>query len=441
MSSHTSDFGISPHNPIRVGGGGLFGPFNERQYLARLRCRNGEPPKFMRVGSVEGEHATTPLDLYELSGAGLTEPVRLYLDIYRSAPSFEAPSGFVLARPDEPLNLPRSLVISNSFLRASQRMADAPPQQQPPQRWRILDSAGRTLGLAAWDGLTHVALTLPQHLEPFIRKIVDHFLSSAPPDQFKVVLEDIFERYLVLQSNGALHGIPDNTQEELGKQTARHLPAPEETLMSNLEPPLAWELHSTDGPRGDVTWLGGAQLDLNTGPALKGLLESDVAPLLAAPGAGTALAAYFERLRVTSGGAVWAKPVPRELVLETLYADYKRNELPDDLSPAALLAATLAGKLLWTTTRNSVPGAEAYKAGGQRGGKEHWLIIGTKAGEAGHHVLTITTGPADPPRLVEQRDGFFRKSALGKLLAHLRNGGGRSSKREPRLPTRASGGG
>ncbi|KFE64380.1 hypothetical protein [Hyalangium minutum] len=210
--------------------------------------------------------------------------------------------------------------------------------------------------------------------------------------------------------------------------------------MSDLEPPMAWELHSNEGPRGDVTWLGGAQLDLNTGPGLKGLLEGELAPLLAAPEVGASLAAYFERLRVTSGGAVWAKPVPRQIVLETLYDDYKRNTFPEDLTPETLLAATLAGTVVWTTTRQSVPGAEpTYKAGGQLGGKEHWLTLGAKAGNARHLVLAITTGPADPPRVIEQRDGFFRKSALGKLLAHLR--GGSSPKREPRLPTRADGGG
>ena len=71
MGAHPSDFGISPHNPIRVGGGILFGPFNERQYLARLRCRDGQPPEFERRGSFTPEGAVGPLDIYELPGKGL----------------------------------------------------------------------------------------------------------------------------------------------------------------------------------------------------------------------------------------------------------------------------------------------------------------------------------------------------------------------------------
>lgn len=420
MSSHPSELGTSPQNPIRVGGGRVFGPFNERQYLARLLSLNGQPPEFRRLGSVDAASGENPLDRYELSGAGLTEPVRLYLDMYSVASPLDPPRGFVFSRPDEPLNLARSLVLMF-------RAPDEVPQQQPPRRWLLQDAAGRPLGSASWDGLSGVALDLHPQLERLVRMVLDQKLSVTPWAQVHEVLEDIFERFLVLESGGAVHGVPDTEQGAL----------PEEPPLSDPEPPMAWELHCMDGPRGSATWLGGTQLDLNTGPALKGLLQNELAPLLAGPRVGARVAAYFERLRATSGGEFWAKPVPRKIVLETLYDDYKHNTFPDDLSPASILAATLAGKLVWTTTRKSGAGNESsFKAGGQHGGREHWLAVGTKASDARSQFLSITTGPSNPPRLVEQRDGFFLKSELGKLLKHLRNGGGQGSKRGPQLPKR-----
>ncbi|WP_163999537.1 hypothetical protein [Pyxidicoccus caerfyrddinensis] len=213
MGAHPSDFGISPHNPIRVGGGILFGPFNERQYLARLRCRDGQPPEFERRGSFTPEGAVGPLDIYELPGKGLDGPIQLLFDVYTLPSSFEAPSGFVIDRPDEPLRLPISLVTN------FRENGDAEPQQLPPRRWRILGAAGETLGFASWDGLTTVDIDLPKSTGELVRRHVDHFLAVAPVDQFKAVLEDFFERYLVLSSEGLVRGIPDDELEGPGEWT------------------------------------------------------------------------------------------------------------------------------------------------------------------------------------------------------------------------------
>jgi hypothetical protein len=68
MTKNDSDVGVAQYNPIRVGGGVLFGAFNEQQYLHRLRCANGQSPQSVRIGRLSVEGAIGPIDAYELSG-------------------------------------------------------------------------------------------------------------------------------------------------------------------------------------------------------------------------------------------------------------------------------------------------------------------------------------------------------------------------------------
>lgn len=117
--------------------------------------------------------------------------------------------------------------------------------------------------------------------------------------------------------------------------------------MHDLEPPLAWEFHSNEGPHGDATWFGGSRLELNTGPELKRILESQLVQILAMPEPGELLTDYFAALRIQSGGVVWATPVSRDVVMAVLSggAKYQRNEFPSSIDPDTLLAWTMAGKL------------------------------------------------------------------------------------------------
>jgi hypothetical protein len=207
MQAQSSDFGVTPQNPIRVGGGILFVPFNELQYLARLRCGDGQPLAFKRLGSFMPQEAAGPLDIYEVSGPRREGQLQLLFDIYTLPTCFEVPNGFAMNRPDEPLRLPTSLVTE---VRAA---GDADPKQQSPRRWRILGTAGETMGFASWDGRALVDLDLPKHTAEIMRRDVDHFLAMAPADQLAPVLEDFFERYLVLASEGVVRGEPDKKPE------------------------------------------------------------------------------------------------------------------------------------------------------------------------------------------------------------------------------------
>jgi hypothetical protein len=215
VQAQSSDFGITPQNPIRVGGGILFGPFNEQQYLARLRFRDGTEPAFKRLGSFTSHDRALPLDIYELSGLTPDGRLELLFDIYTLPAYFDVPNGFAMSRPHEPLRLPTSLVTE--FRGAG----DAHPKQQSSRRWRILGAPGQTLGFASWDGRLTVDIDLPKHTGELLRRDVDRFLALAPADQIAPVLEDFFERYLILASQGHVRGEPDKKTESPPEWTGR----------------------------------------------------------------------------------------------------------------------------------------------------------------------------------------------------------------------------
>jgi hypothetical protein len=203
----------------------------------------------------------------------------------------------------------------------------------------------------------------------------------------------------------------------------------------NTCPPLAWELIAKDGPHGDATWTGGAAIKLNTGPGLRGLLEPRILPLLARGDPGPALTEFFAQLREISGGAVWARPVERAKVIAVLGWDaamasdgnvlvgnadptarYKHNKFPAGLDPAAVLAATRAGAIIWEPT---APPGVGYKAGGVAvDGKNIWLTVSPKSGGKAM-IMAITAGPAERPQVIEQADGFFGRCDLSKLFELL----------------------
>lgn len=97
-------------------------PNGERAYLRRLRCSDGEAPRFNRLGSVgsrteiktkedekaamdqmmadvpAGQRDFHTLDLYEVACSDKT--VELFLDMYhcKAAPPSEAPAGFTIVK-------------------------------------------------------------------------------------------------------------------------------------------------------------------------------------------------------------------------------------------------------------------------------------------------------------------------------------------------------
>jgi len=77
------------------------------------------------------------------------------------------------------------------------------------------------------------------------------------------------------------------------------------------EAPLAWRLSSPEGPLGDVTWRGGRELDVRTGPQLAALVRQHVAKALAEPASGLVLDIAMAQLERASAGAVKAVRLPR----------------------------------------------------------------------------------------------------------------------------------
>jgi len=96
------DYGISPSNPIKVGGGMSFGPAKEKKYFINLRGPKGQRIQFKRKGS--GHEFKTPnapykgianLDIYEINYKGLNSPIILYVNMY-DYETTRAPRGFYL---------------------------------------------------------------------------------------------------------------------------------------------------------------------------------------------------------------------------------------------------------------------------------------------------------------------------------------------------------
>jgi hypothetical protein len=99
----SDSYGLSPENPIHVGGG----PEGQHSFLETLRGPEGQPLAWRRLGSCcefetpNGIMGFGLLDLYEVTYEGLERPVILYLDMYESGPVM-APVGFTLPGEEGP---------------------------------------------------------------------------------------------------------------------------------------------------------------------------------------------------------------------------------------------------------------------------------------------------------------------------------------------------
>jgi hypothetical protein len=99
--STDASYGYTEANPIKVGfKDKAGGPTQERQFLNALLGPNGETVTFTRQGSCC--HFKTKnsafndmglLDIYEVTYQGLTEPIKLYVNMYDGGP-LKAPKGF-----------------------------------------------------------------------------------------------------------------------------------------------------------------------------------------------------------------------------------------------------------------------------------------------------------------------------------------------------------
>ena len=87
--SQDATYGVTPENPIRIGGDVFGGPSRARAYFENLRGPNGEIITYTRGGSFESDESI--LDLYKVTypdGAALT----IYIDHYSYEP-VQAPIG------------------------------------------------------------------------------------------------------------------------------------------------------------------------------------------------------------------------------------------------------------------------------------------------------------------------------------------------------------
>jgi hypothetical protein len=89
--SDDATYGHSASNPIKIGGDFYDGPARARQYLSALRGPAGEGLRFRRLGSLRGPDGTI-LDRYEITHAGITQPILLHVDQYRFD-ELKAPDG------------------------------------------------------------------------------------------------------------------------------------------------------------------------------------------------------------------------------------------------------------------------------------------------------------------------------------------------------------
>ena len=191
--------GYSLARPIPVGGGLMFGPFNQECFLASLRDRDGLPIRFTHLGSVHPSKDRPPVDLYNLVRADGTT-LHLFLDMY--APCTDMPpDGFTFAS-GSVLDLPKSLVTSF-------RMGRSEPARDMHRRWRIVNTATGTTGEIEWTGGDSVAMELGPDFPLSIRPDIQHLVASVPSGELGLVLDDYILRVLPITSDGMLRGVSD----------------------------------------------------------------------------------------------------------------------------------------------------------------------------------------------------------------------------------------
>jgi len=101
---------------------------------------------------------------------------------------------------------------------------------------------------------------------------------------------------------------------------------------------------------------------------------------------------------------------------------YQDNELPDNLSPASLLEATLGGRLVWAQSeKGPVLEAGGRVREGLHSGRELWITLGHMGGA---YTLALTSEMRPYGEPLRQRNGWFSRCELAKLWEAAR----RSSK-------------
>jgi hypothetical protein len=93
-----ASYGLTVAGAVQVGGGAMQGPARARQYLTALRGPAGQGLAIVRRGATMAPGGAAPVDVYELTYAGLTAPIRVYVDQYGEGP-LKAPQGLVCATP------------------------------------------------------------------------------------------------------------------------------------------------------------------------------------------------------------------------------------------------------------------------------------------------------------------------------------------------------
>jgi hypothetical protein len=94
--SDDPSYGVTPGNPIRVGGGALYVMSRSMRFLQALRGSTGQGLHLWRLGSFDGPDETM-LDVYQVEHDGVMQ--HLYVDGYRWA-ELKAPRGLVCAPVD-----------------------------------------------------------------------------------------------------------------------------------------------------------------------------------------------------------------------------------------------------------------------------------------------------------------------------------------------------
>lgn len=195
--SRPAGLGLSADNPITVGGGLLFGPFNARHYLGRLRDAAGEELGFTRIGS-SGD-GNTVVDIYTVRSA-IQGSVCVWLDVYRPGPN-GVPDGLSLDRPDEPWLLARSLVPLEA--ESSVPPADA----DEPNTWTLTDQDGESWGTVEYIGIGRPLVDTTPTVGRMVDDKLNQFLSLTPPGYSGSVIADYLEVYLPFDSGGMLRGV------------------------------------------------------------------------------------------------------------------------------------------------------------------------------------------------------------------------------------------
>lgn len=92
---------------------------------------------------------------------------------------------------------------------------------------------------------------------------------------------------------------------------------------------------------------------------------------------------------------------------------YQDNVLPNILSPATLLEATLAGRLVWARSeKGPVLEAAGRVPQGLHSGREIWINLGHTGRD---YVLTLTSELRPYGDPLQQKNGWFSRCELAKL--------------------------